>query len=203
MGFVTLARPAEHEEVVKGSRFLAVAHPLRHVEQLEASLDRRRSAMGDASHHAWALRWGDVMRWSDDGEPGGTAGRPVLEVVLKRGLDRAGVIVTRYFGGTKLGAGGLARAYSGAAARALDAAGVREVEERERWTVRLPYGAVDAVLRRAHEQPGAGRAEADYDALGALVVLELRSADAASWQRLLADLTRGEAELLERLELDT
>jgi putative IMPACT (imprinted ancient) family translation regulator len=68
---------------------------------------------------------------------------------LKRELDRAAVVVTRYFGGTKLGAGGLARAYGGAAARAIDAAGVRLVEDRERWRVRLPYGAVDGVVRAA------------------------------------------------------
>lgn len=63
-----------------------------------------------ASHHCWAFRFGEVQRFSDGGEPAGTAGRPMLEVLLKRGVDRTLAAVVRYFGGTKLGAGGLARA---------------------------------------------------------------------------------------------
>lgn len=203
MGFETLARRAEHEDVVKGSRFIALAQPLTSLDALEALLDERRAVLSGASHHVWGVRWGETLRWSDDGEPGGTAGRPVLEVVLKRDLDRVAVVVTRYFGGTKLGAGGLARAYAGAAARALDAAGVRRVEDRERWRVRLPYAAVDGVLRHATDDPVVSRVTTDYDASGAIVLLELRSADAERWRVMLADLTRGQADLLERDTLDT
>lgn len=188
--------------MVKASRFLALALPLRSQGALEAILAERRVELTAASHHVWAMRWGEVMRFSDDGEPGGTAGRPVLEVLLKRELDRVGVVVTRFFGGTKLGAGGLARAYAGAAARALDAAGVRRVEDRERWRVRLPYAAVDAVLRQAAEDAAVERIDADYDADGALVTIDLRRDAAGRWRRALADLTRGRARLLERLELD-
>lgn len=202
MGFVSVARSAEHEDMVKASRFVALALPLRSQGALEAVLAERRADLPAASHHAWAMRWGEVMRFSDDGEPGGTAGRPVLEVLLKRDLDRVGVVVTRFFGGTKLGAGGLARAYAGAAARALDAAGVRRVEDRERWRVRLPYGAVDPVLRHAEEDAAVARVDAGYDADGALITLELRTAAAGRWRDALADLTRGQARVLERLVLD-
>ena len=188
--------------MVKASRFLALALPLRSQDALEVVLAERRAELAAASHHVWALRWGELVRFSDDGEPGGTAGRPVLEVLLKRELDRVGVVVTRFFGGTKLGAGGLARAYAGAAARALDAAGVRRVEDRERWRVRLPYAAVDVVLRHAADDAAVDRVDTDYDAAGALVTVDLRSDAAERWRRALADLTRGQARVLERFELD-
>ncbi len=202
MGFQTPARRAEHEDVVKGSRFIALAQHLPHLDALEALLDERRRALDGASHHVWGMRWGETLRSSDDGEPGGTAGRPVLEVVLKRDLDRVVVVVTRYFGGTKLGAGGLARAYGAAAARALDAAGVRLVEDRERWRARLPYAAVDVVVRHATDDRAIMRVATDYDAAGPIVTLEVRSADAERWLALLADLTRGQAALIERATLD-
>jgi putative IMPACT (imprinted ancient) family translation regulator len=83
MGFQTLARRAEHEETVKGSRFLALAQPLGEPQALEALLETRRASLPGASHHVWAVRYGALLRWSDDGEPGGTAGRPVLEVLLE------------------------------------------------------------------------------------------------------------------------
>jgi len=158
--------------------------------------------MPSASHHVWALRRGDELRWSDDGEPAGSAGRPVLEVVLKRDLDRVAIVVSRVFGGTKLGVGGLARAYAGTAARALDAAAERVVEASERWLVRLPYASVDVVMRRAGDDPAVQRCEARYDATGALLTVELLQADAERWETVLADLTRGDAVVATRVEID-
>jgi putative IMPACT (imprinted ancient) family translation regulator len=208
VAYHTLARRAEHTANVKGSRFLALAEPLEGVAAgaalatLEALLAARRAVLVGASHHVWAVRYGGLLRSSDDGEPGGTAGRPVLEVLLKRDLDRVAVVVTRYFGGRKLGAGGLARAYAGAAARALDAAGARLVEDRERWRVRLPYAAVDALMQRAAQDPAVLSVATEYDPQGAVAILTLRSADAERLRGLLGDMTRGEAALLERAPLD-
>lgn len=202
MGYLTLAGPGEHEDVVKGSRFVASATPLAHVDDAEAFVTARRAADPDASHHVWAWRYGEALRWSDDGEPAGSAGRPVAEVLLKRGLDRAAVVVTRTFGGTKLGVGGLVRAYGAAAARALDAAGTRTVAARQRWRVRVPYGSVDALLRAASDDEAVLSCHSEYDANGALVVLELLDVAAEAWRRQLADLTRGDATLLERVLLD-
>ncbi len=198
MAFRTLAGRGVHEDVVKGSRFVAVALPMRAPDALDALLDERRAALPNASHHVWALRWADALRWSDDGEPGGSAGRPVLEVVLKRDLDRVVIVVSRVFGGTKLGVGGLARAYGGAAARALDAAGERLVEPWERWLVRLPYALVDVVLRRAHDDDALRAEEPRFDADGALLVLTVRSGEAERIERLLGDATRGGASIVER-----
>lgn len=198
MGFRTIARRAEHEETIKASRFVAVVVPLVDQADVDGLLAERRAAMPDANHHVWAWRWGDVMRWSDDGEPGGSAGRPALEVVLKRDLDRVAAVVTRYFGGTKLGAGGLARAYGGCVARALDAAGVREVVARERWLVRVPYGVVDALLRAAHDDPAVLGVDATFDARGPAVALEIVQGAAEGWVERLADLSRGQATIAGR-----
>jgi uncharacterized YigZ family protein len=202
MAHKTLAMRAQHEDVVKGSRFLAIVAPLERPEDAEALLAEARERHPDASHHAFAMRWGQVMRSSDDGEPGGTAGRPMLEVLLKQDLDRVAAVVVRIFGGTKLGAGGLVRAYGSAVSRAVQAAGVREVPDLVTLEVRLPYAAVDAVLRQAEADPVVARAAVDYAAGEPRVRLTMRAEAAAAWDDLLADLSRGEAVIVDTVTHD-
>ena len=109
----TLAAESAHEQVIKRSRFLAVAS---RADSPEAALVwLGRNAASDASHNCWAYRVGNEYRFSDDGEPGGTAGRPILAAIEGAGLDHVIVVVTRWYGGVKLGAGGLVRAYGGTA----------------------------------------------------------------------------------------
>jgi len=113
----TLAAPASHLLEVKHSRFLAQAMP---VDTPDAALAFfARACDPDATHNCWAYRIGQDYRSSDDGEPAGTAGRPILAAIDGQGYDRVAVLVTRWFGGIKLGAGGLVRAYGGAAAECL------------------------------------------------------------------------------------
>lgn len=195
MAHRTIAREAEHEELVKGSRFLARVAPAAALEEAEAFVEAVRALHGDATHNCWAWRVGAEMRHSDDGEPGGTAGRPMLEVLLKRGLDGVAMVVTRYYGGTKLGAGGLARAYAGSAARALDLAGEREVPDLEVWRLAVPYAASDALFRLLQEWPGLTRAEPAYEARAVAVEVTLRAEDAPGLRERVADLSRGEARL--------
>jgi uncharacterized YigZ family protein len=147
MSHRTLAAVARHEDVVKGSRFRATVAPLERPEEAQGWIERVAAAERDAAHVAWAWRWGETVRWSDDGEPGGTAGRPMLEVLAKRDLDRTVAVVARVFGGVKLGAGGLARAYGGAVARALDTARVVEVPDRRAFSVHAGFAEVDVLLR--------------------------------------------------------
>jgi uncharacterized YigZ family protein len=113
----TLASAWRHDEEIKKSRFLAQATP---VDSPAAALAWFESA-GDpaATHNCWAYRIGDAYRFNDDGEPGGTAGRPILQAIDGQGCDRVAVVVTRWYGGIKLGAGGLVRAYGGTAAECL------------------------------------------------------------------------------------
>ncbi|WP_277210361.1 IMPACT family protein [Isoptericola croceus] len=121
----TLSQPVDHELVVKRSRFLAHVAPACDPTEAEGVVARLRKQHWDARHHCVAVVLGvhaDSQRSSDDGEPSGTAGTPMLEVLRHRRMTDVVAVVTRYFGGVLLGAGGLVRAYSGAVAAALDEA---------------------------------------------------------------------------------
>ncbi len=128
--YVTLRARAEVEYEEKRSVFLGLALPVKSEEEALAAIRERRALMPDATHHVfgYTMKGGILARYSDDGEPQGTAGMPVLETIRKSGADDALVVVTRYFGGTLLGAGGLVRAYAHTAHLALEAAGVAVFE---------------------------------------------------------------------------
>ncbi|MCA9739293.1 MAG: YigZ family protein, partial [Gemmatimonadetes bacterium] len=125
-GDVTVARAVRVEiPRIKGSRFIADLVPVSDAAQADAAVDAARAAFPDARHHCFAWRVGargDTFRFGDDGEPAGSAGRPILQHLEGLDVTDAVLVVTRYFGGTKLGVGGLIRAYGGAAAAALEAA---------------------------------------------------------------------------------
>ncbi len=134
----TLRAPVREETVVQGSRFIADALPATSVDDAMAKLAKIRGEFHAATHHCWAYRIGAERheeRYADDGEPAGTAGKPIAQAIERRELTNVIVVVTRYFGGVKLGTGGLARAYADAAARALDAATI--VEETITRTLRI------------------------------------------------------------------
>jgi putative IMPACT (imprinted ancient) family translation regulator len=137
----------------RGSRFLAVAEPADSETSARAVRDAQRADQHDATHHVWAFRGADgAERWDDDGEPAGTGGRPILAAIESAGLADVAVVVTRWFGGTKLGTGGLARAYGRAAARALE--GVHPVTVLPGRLVRIRYdwsdtGAIAAAVDAA------------------------------------------------------
>ncbi len=113
----TLAGHVRHEIEIKHSRFLALAAPVTRPDAALGFL----AEVGDpaATHNCWAYRIGELYRSSDDGEPAGTAGRPILSAIDGQGFDQVVVVVTRWYGGIKLGAGGLVRAYGGCAAECL------------------------------------------------------------------------------------
>lgn len=140
----------------KKSRFIAVCQPLASESEANAFVSGIRQQYPDATHHvyAWILGGGlNLQRYSDDGEPQGTAGIPVLDVLRKNGVDQAGIVVTRYFGGTLLGAGGLVRAYGKAAALALDGAGPVRMQLCEQYRITVGYADLDR-LRRHLELAG-------------------------------------------------
>jgi uncharacterized YigZ family protein len=148
----------EIELTVQGSRFLGQAFRADDEDQSAARLDGVRRRYHDATHHCWAARLGDPEavreRWSDDGEPSGTAGVPILGAVRHVRATFVLVVVTRYFGGTKLGTGGLVRAYGEAARQALSAAPARTLWRQRRVAVEFSFeltGAVESVLARHAE----------------------------------------------------
>lgn len=125
----SIRRSGEFELEIKKSRFLCALTRVETDEEVRDFVQARRKQHFSARHHCSAFVLGDagqVQRSSDDGEPAGTAGVPMLEVLRKRGLTNTAAVVTRYFGGVKLGAGGLIRAYGRAVADAIDAVGVVE-----------------------------------------------------------------------------
>ncbi len=151
--YKTLLTRASDEFIINKSRFIGYGAPAASEEEALGFLADVRSAHKDASHHCYAYIIGanmGVMRYSDDGEPGGTAGMPIIEVMKARQITNACVVVVRYFGGVLLGAGGLTRAYSQGAAMAINAAGVGEVSPTRRYLMEVPYpmlGRVEYLLK--------------------------------------------------------
>ena len=125
---LTLAGPERIEIEIRRSRF--VAHAARVDDPSETLAFHASVADPSATHNCWAWRIDQAYRFNDDGEPASTAGKPILSAIEGKGLEHVMVVVTRYFGGIKLGVGGLVRAYAGAAARCIDRAGVVEIQSR-------------------------------------------------------------------------
>lgn len=139
--FVTLAGIGDGEYEEKNSRFIGYAAPISSEEEAVEIIKRKKKEYYDARHNVWAyiLPDGTTQRYSDDGEPQGTGGMPTLSVISKRGICGAVVVVTRYFGGTLLGAGGLVRAYTQAASLALDSARVKKFDRFKTIEIVLSY----------------------------------------------------------------
>ncbi len=139
----------------RGSRFIAIAIPVTSQEEIKSRLGELRKEYHDARHHcfAWILA-PDRQAWriSDDGEPSGTAGKPILGQINSRELTNVLVVVIRYFGGTLLGVSGLINAYRTAAADALNNARVVEKHVCQRWTVTFPYIAMNDVMKVLREE---------------------------------------------------
>ncbi|MGH9459147.1 MAG: IMPACT family protein [Thermoanaerobaculia bacterium] len=144
-----LAGEAGAELRVQRSRFAATAFPVASAEEFEARLAAIAKEDFDATHHCWAFRLveEDLARSADAGEPAGTAGRPILQAIVSAGLHDAAVVVSRWFGGVKLGTGGLARAYRDAAQAALAAAPAADRWIYERLAVTAAHRDANAVFR--------------------------------------------------------
>jgi uncharacterized YigZ family protein len=130
----------EYED--RGSRFLAWVFHAPEEASFSSRLEEVRLEHPKARHFCWAWRIAAGYRFNDDGEPGGTAGRPMLQVLEGSGLEDLAAICVRYFGGVKLGTGGLARAYSGATARALEHAGRQTEVLRSRFALHFPFASL-------------------------------------------------------------
>ena len=145
-----LAHPAQHELVIKKSRFIACVESVTGREAAQARVTQLRAAHPDAAHVCWALMAGGQSAANDDGEPGGTAGRPMLEVLRHQDLQGVMASVVRYFGGVKLGAGGLVRAYTDAVAQALLGAEKVPLIVQMHLACSVPY-ALEGLVRRELE----------------------------------------------------
>ena len=149
MPYKTVLEPASDSLIIEKSEFIAKISPVKTSEEAAAFIDSVRSEHRRARHncYAYTLREGFETRFSDDGEPQGTAGQPILEVIQKSGLSDVCVVVTRYFGGILLGKGGLTRAYSSSAAKAVAAAKIRLMNEAKNVTAVFDYSLYERILR--------------------------------------------------------
>ena len=191
---LTLAAPGRIEVEIRRSRFVAHAAPVTDVEATRSFLES--VADPAATHNCWAWKIGSDYRSSDDGEPAGSAGRPILAAIEGRGLDQTMIVVTRYFGGIKLGIGGLVRAYTGSAARCIDAAGLIDVQPTREYLVEAGFNRTGE-LYAAIEAAGARKLEDLYHDGGISVRVEATAACVRRLRRLLSDATRGEGRVRE------
>ena len=140
--YKTIGRQAQQEIVEKKSRFIATVRPVKTEEEAKAFIEEMKKKYWDAAHNVFAYQIGqknEIQRFSDDGEPQGTAGMPVLDVLQREDIKNTAIVVTRYFGGTLLGTGGLVRAYGKAAKEGLLAAGIWEVVFYKKFDVSVSY----------------------------------------------------------------
>lgn len=192
----TIAADAEVEIDVRKSRFICSLRrvPTEHEARAVIGLVRKRH--WDANHHctAWRIgRGGHLQRSNDDGEPAGTAGTPMLEVLAHRGLTDTLAIVIRYFGGVKLGAGGLIRAYGAAVSAAVDAAGIVERRPLHVFNVAIAHtdsGRVEHALRSS----GFALASVTYNADDVVFTVRLEPEQREPYLRWLAETSSGRAE---------
>lgn len=187
----TLSSPVTAEVEVRRSRFLALATPVADREAALAEVARLRAAHPGANHVCWALLAGGHSGMSDDGEPSGTAGRPILEVLRHHDLDSVLGVVVRYFGGVKLGAGGLVRAYTDAIAAALVDAPVVERVPESVLVVAAEYGDAERVRRWADGE-GYETGHAEYGE-AVRFTLRLPTAETPAARDAVRDLTQGRA----------
>ena len=184
------------ELVEKRSRFIGQVWRVETEEEARARIEEVRRRYHDARHHCfcYVLREGGVLRYGDDGEPQGTAGQPMLNVFLKEEVTNAVCVVTRYFGGVLLGAGGLTRAYGGTAKLALDAAGISRMRLWSVLMVPCPYPLYER-MRQLVERSGGVVENADFGADVVLTVL-LPAEDVEAFRAAVTELSAGTVEVL-------
>ena len=185
------------EIVVKASKFIARGAPVSEQSEADNYVKTIAKRFHDATHNCFAYKIGTgdnaVFRFSDAGEPSGTAGRPILQAIESKDLTNVVVIVTRYFGGTKLGTGGLIRAYSGAALAALNKAKI--ITSYPNTTLRLQFSyqltnAVHQAVEKYHARILVSAFEEDT-----IYTIELKAADEVGFQEMVRDLTAGKIQM--------
>ena len=192
----TIRQEGRDEYVVSRSRFIGWSKPISAEEEALAFIEQIRKMHRDASHNVWAYAFGsDRERFSDDGEPQGTAGIPVLEVIRKEALHNVAVVVTRYFGGVKLGASGLVRAYTHSAKAALDAGVLIERRPFLSFQILADYAFAEK-LRRAFPRQGYTLQNTEYRDQVSLTVL-IPPGEELALRALAAEVTAGQAQVLQ------
>ena len=186
-----LTSPSRFEQDIKKSRFLALAAPVS--DEAEAKAFIAENSDRNANHNCWAWRIGQSYRFNDDGEPSGTAGKPILQAIDGQQLTDIVVLVTRWFGGILLGSGGLVRAYGGTAALCLNSATKERLIASLIATVERGFFDHALVKARLQALDLVSVVEESFTESGARLVLRLPVEGSAAVERLVRDLTSGRA----------
>jgi uncharacterized YigZ family protein len=152
--YLTIEKASEGTFRDRGSKFIAYAYPIATEQDIKSIVADLKKENPKANHHCWAMRWStdrSVFRLNDDGEPSGTAGRPILNTLLSRNLTNIAVVVVRYFGGTLLGVPGLINAYRTATEQALNEAVIIEKTVNDVYTIAFDYLQMNDVMRIVKE----------------------------------------------------
>ncbi len=190
---LTLAAPHSFSEEIKQSKFIANAGPVTDADDALSFIEH--VSLADASHNCWAYRIGDQYRFFDDGEPASTAGKPIFHAIEGRGLDRVAVVVSRYFGGTKLGAGGLMRAYGGCAAKCLQDSQLHRIEPKVQLSFHIPFsesGLVYEIMSRFAVE----KLNEEFDSQGSVITVEVLAREATAFRNQLIESTRGQTQFI-------
>ncbi|HTV84092.1 MAG TPA: YigZ family protein [Dyella sp.] len=187
----SLVAACRHSEDIRKSRFLAQAAPVETPQQALACVQQVSDPA--ATHNCWAYRIGQDYRFNDDGEPGGTAGRPILQAIEGQGIDRVVVVVTRWYGGIKLGAGGLARAYGGTAAECLRLAERVPIVAMARLGVHCQFADLARMKARLKEL-GAQIEQELFDVSGVTLHLRLPQERVSEAKLRISDINRGRSD---------
>ena len=200
--YKTLIEKNEDSFIINKSRFIGHGCPCETEEEAIAFLASVRADHKDATHNCYAYIIGanmGVMRYSDDGEPGGTAGMPIIEVMKARGVTNCCVVVTRYFGGVLLGAGGLVRAYSQGAAAAINACGVGVMHPTARYLMEIPYPMLNRMNYFLKGEPVIVEDKAYTDVITYTLILKF--ADEKGFLARLTNMSEGRIEPLRAEEM--
>jgi len=188
----TLAAPCSHAVEIKKSRFLAQAAPASSPEAAMAFVDSLRGNGG--GHHCWAYRIGQAYRFNDDGEPSSSAGKPILAAIDGQGFNRAVVVVTRWFGGIKLGVGGLIRAYGGTATQCLQQAARQPIVHATRMALHCDFAQWSLLEGRIRDRDITIE-KTTYGALAVEAILAVPSGQESDLTHLVANATQGRGRL--------
>ncbi len=194
--YKTVSGEGEAEIVEKKSRFIAHVFPVESESEALEQIEKTKKKYWDARHNCYAYVIGidgKMQRYSDDGEPGGTAGMPMLEVLLGEEVKNTLVVVTRYFGGTLLGTGGLVRAYSKSTKEGLLAAGIKECVLYRRINITVDYSLSGKIQYEAAQ--GGHLTEDTVYAENVLFKLLVKTGSADGFAKRITDVTNGRAEI--------
>lgn len=191
---LTLERSTSLEQIIKKSRFVATAGPVASAQGAKDFIAAHSDPR--ANHNCWAWRLRQSYRCSDDGEPSGTAGKPILQAVDRLNLDKVAVVVTRWFGGVLLGSGGLIRAYGGSAAACLRTGKLVEIVAVRKATITVTFSDLALVQARMASIAGVRIREERFTEAGATLMVDLPEAHAQHTARMIMDITSGRASVV-------